>query len=243
MKRAWLSGLALVCSTPHAHPSAPGPPTPPAAHHPDTAPLPPLRCLRYRLPMQIANSHRNHNSTGTHAIDTASLLVGGMVRIDGQRGPVKQQGGLFPICKNILGFIAETCQARYRSNAKSTSNNHAASIHGEGRTQRVPLPFALSLSKGPLNRAPQPADDDPLRKQRVVVLVLRRSLVRAWRTRSRLPPRPTPHQRVVARVRPVLAHLHRDGNGHCLAEEQRLLPGAQPRQHPSAARGCPTPPP
>ena len=103
--------------------------------------------------MQIANSHRNHNSTGPHAIGTASLLVGGMVRIDGQRGPVKQQGGLFPICKKLLGFIAETCQARYRSNAKTTSYNHAASIHREERTQRVPLPFALSLSKGPLNRA------------------------------------------------------------------------------------------
>ena len=133
--------------------------------------------------MQIANSHRNHNSTGPHAIGTASLLVGGMVRIDGQRGPVKQQGGLFPICKNILGFIAETCQARYRSNAKTTSNNHAASIHGEERTQRVAaLPFALSLSKGPINRARQPDEDDPLRKQRVV-LILRRSPIRAGSTR------------------------------------------------------------
>ena len=131
--------------------------------------------------MQIANSHRNHNIATPHAVGPASLILGGMVRIDGQRGPVKQQGGLFPICKNILGFIAETCQARYRSNAKTTSNNHAASIHGEERTQRVPLPFALSLSKGPLNRARQPDDDDPLRKQRVV-LILRRSPVRAGST-------------------------------------------------------------
>ena len=108
--------------------------------------------------MQIANSHRNHNIATPHAVGPDSLIIGGTVHIDGRRRLVKQQGAHE---NKFLGFIAETCQARYRSNAKTTSNNHASSIHGEERTQRVPLPFALSLSKGPLNRARQPDDDDP----------------------------------------------------------------------------------
>ena len=121
--------------------------------------------------MEIANSHRNHNIATPNTVGPAVPFIGGTVHIDGRRRLVKQQGAHE---NTFLGFIAETCQARYRSNAKTTSNNHASSIHGEERTQRVPLPFALSLSKGPLNRARQPDDDDPLRKQRVV-LILRRS--------------------------------------------------------------------
>ena len=52
--------------------------------------------------MEVAISHRNHNSTGPHAVGTASLLVGGMVRIETQRGLVKQQEGLLPLCKKFL---------------------------------------------------------------------------------------------------------------------------------------------
>ena len=70
--------------------------------------------------MEVAISHLNHNIAGPHPDGTASLIVGGMVRIDGQRGLGQYQGGLFPICKNILGFVAELCQASYVSNAKTT---------------------------------------------------------------------------------------------------------------------------
>ena len=52
--------------------------------------------------MEVAISHRNHNSTGPHAVGTASLLVGGMVRIDGQKGLVMQQGGCFLSAKRFL---------------------------------------------------------------------------------------------------------------------------------------------
>ena len=69
-------------------------PTPCAGQHPDTALLPPHRCLRYRLPME-AISHRNQNITGPHAVGRADLILAGMVRIDGQRRLGKQQGRLF----------------------------------------------------------------------------------------------------------------------------------------------------
>ena len=52
--------------------------------------------------MEVAISHRNHNSTGPHAVGTASLLVGGMVLIDGQKGLVMQQGGCFLSAKRFL---------------------------------------------------------------------------------------------------------------------------------------------
>ena len=134
-------------------PSRRGRAHPPCApQHTNTASLPPQRCLRYRLPMEVAISHRNHNSTSPHAVGTASLLVGGMVRIDGQRGPVKQQEGLFPICKKIFGFVAATCQVSYKSIAKTTCRSHAARIPAE-EAILVPArpPFALrALEWGPL---------------------------------------------------------------------------------------------
>ena len=71
--------------------------------------------------MEHAIAHRNQNSTGPHAVEGASLIVGGIVRIDGQRRLGKHQGGLFPLCKKILRFVAKLCQASYESIAKTTS--------------------------------------------------------------------------------------------------------------------------
>ena len=99
--------------------------TPCAGQHPDTAILPPRRCLRYRLPMK-AISHRNQNITGPHAVGRPSLIVVGMVRIDGQRRLGKQQGRLIPLCKKLFGVVAKVCQASYDSNAKTTLNNPTA---------------------------------------------------------------------------------------------------------------------
>ena len=78
--------------------------------------------------MEVATSHRNQNSTGPHAVGAASLIVGGMVRIDGQRGLVKQQGGLFTLCKKIIGIVAEMCQASYNSIAETTYRNPSARL-------------------------------------------------------------------------------------------------------------------
>ena len=71
--------------------------------------------------MAVAISHRNRNITAPHADGGARLVVGGMVRIDGQGCLGKFQGGLFPLCKKNLGFIANLSQASYKSNAKTTS--------------------------------------------------------------------------------------------------------------------------
>ena len=107
------------------HPCLRRNPTPCAGQHPDTTLLPPHRCLRYRLPME-AISHRNQNITGPHAVGRADLILGGMVRIDGQRRLGKQQGRLLPLCKKPFGFVAKVCQASYDSNAKTTLNNPTA---------------------------------------------------------------------------------------------------------------------
>ena len=114
---------------PHHHQQPPHHPFTPASartsprrarRHTDTTLLPPLRCLRYRLPMAITISHRNQNTTDLHASGGPSPVVGGMVRIDGQRWLVKYQEGLFILCKKLFGFIANLRQARYKSNAKTT---------------------------------------------------------------------------------------------------------------------------
>ena len=52
--------------------------------------------------MAITISHRNQNTTDPHASGRPSPVVGGMVRIDGQRCLGKYQEGLFPLCKKIL---------------------------------------------------------------------------------------------------------------------------------------------
>ena len=145
------------------HPShAVGNPTPGAAQHTDTALLPPYRCLRYRLPMEVAISHRNQNVTSPHAVGGANLVVGGMVCIDGQRRPVKQHGGLLPLCKIILGFVAKMRQASYKSNAKTTSPLATVAtprtpIYLVGAIRESDHPVALErpalrLSKGPVLR-------------------------------------------------------------------------------------------
>ena len=112
---------------PQSSPVSAGTPPLCAGRHTDTALLPPLRCLRYRLPMAVAISHRNRNITAPHAVGGARLAVGGMVCIDGQRRPVKQHEGLLPLCKKILGFIANLSQASYKSNAKTTSPHRSQS--------------------------------------------------------------------------------------------------------------------
>ena len=92
--------------------------------------------------MEVAIAHRNQNSTGPHAVEGASLIVGGIVRIDGQRRLGKHQGGLFPLCKKIFRFVAKLCQASYESIAKTTSRSHAArlpdvaGIQGRGAGRR-----------------------------------------------------------------------------------------------------------
>ena len=104
--------------------------------------------------MEVAISHRNHNIAGPHPDGTASLIIGGMVRIEGQRGLGHYQGVLLPLCKNIFGFVATLCQASYKSNAKTTSctrppeHPHRRSRESGNPGQgRFPSPFALSLSK------------------------------------------------------------------------------------------------
>ena len=103
--------------------------------------------------MEVATSHRNQNSTGPHAVGAASLIVGGMVPIDGQRGLVKQQGGLFPLCKKIIGFVAEMCQASYNSIAKTTCRSPSGRLPAvaefQGRGGRVPPHPDTSPSRQP----------------------------------------------------------------------------------------------
>ena len=92
-------------NSPRITPSPPPPrePHPLCAGRPtDTALLPPLQCLGYRLPMAVTISHRNQNTTDPHASGRPSPVVGGMVRIDGQRWLVKYQEGLSSLCKKIL---------------------------------------------------------------------------------------------------------------------------------------------
>ena len=52
--------------------------------------------------MAITISHRNRNITGPHAFGGLSLVIGGMVRIDGQGWLGKYQEGLFILCKKFL---------------------------------------------------------------------------------------------------------------------------------------------
>ena len=114
--------------------------------------------------MEVAISHRNQNSTSPHVDGTASLIVGGMVRIETQRGLVKQQEGLFALYKKILGFVAATCQVSYKSIAKTTCRNHAARIPAE-EAILVPArpPITLrALEGGPLPTHP---DTNPSRQR------------------------------------------------------------------------------
>ena len=114
--------------------------------------------------MEVAISHRNHNSTGPHVDGAASLIVGGMVRIEAQRGLVKQQEGLFALYKKILGFVAATCQVSYKSIAKTTCRSHAARIPAEAvilAPARPPITLR-ALEGGPLPTHP---DTNPSRQR------------------------------------------------------------------------------
>ena len=80
-------------------------PTPCAARHPDTASLPCRSDSRYRLPMVVANSHRNHSITAPHTVVCAVLLVGRMVYSDGQTAARQATGGVgCLVCKKILAL-------------------------------------------------------------------------------------------------------------------------------------------
>ena len=134
------------------HPPSPPPPpitppTPRVEQHPDTALLPPFPSLRYRLPMALTISHRNQTTTGPHAFGGLSLVIGGMVRIDGQGWLGKYQEGLFILCKKILGFVAEMRQASYKSISKTTSPPVTVA------TPRYPPPMEHEIPNANTNRA------------------------------------------------------------------------------------------
>ena len=87
--------------------------------------------------MEVAISHRNQNSTGPHAVGPANPLVARTVRIEAQSRRVKQQGGVFPLCKKIIGFVAEMRQASYKSNAKTTSRSRSARLPANAAIQKA----------------------------------------------------------------------------------------------------------
>ena len=116
--------------------------------------------------MAITISHRNQNITGPHAFGGHSPVVGGMVRIDGQRWLVKHQEGLFILCKKLFGFIAEVRQPSYKSIAKTTSRSRSACIPAEAAIQ-VPTRSLLALTLDPATRlAPSPSRSPRLRHTR-----------------------------------------------------------------------------
>ena len=102
--------------------------------------------------MEVAISHRNQNVTSPHAVGGARLVVGGMVRIDGQRRPVKQYEGLLPLCKKILGVVAKMRHTSYKSNAKTTSPPATVA------TPRTPIYLAAPL---PDTVRPEPVEACP----------------------------------------------------------------------------------
>ena len=145
---------------PNRHSRAAGSPTPCASRHTDTVVLPPLRCLRYLLPMEVAISHRNQNSTSPHAVGAASLSLGGLVRIDGRRGlkgvvSLRQIRLFLPratASKRIKSTEAGECSAggvagHICNGPNGTGGNTHRRSRGGGNPEWRTLPFALSLSK------------------------------------------------------------------------------------------------
>ena len=120
---------------PNRHSCAAGSPTPCASRHTDTAVLPPFRCLRYRLPMEVAISHRNQNSTSPHAVGAASLILGGLVRIDGRRG---LNGGCFPSAKYGCFFPAQQNRNETYQIARSRGMQRGGSGGGRGTPRPAP---------------------------------------------------------------------------------------------------------
>ena len=104
--------------------------------------------------MEVATAHRNQNIPIHHPIRAASPIVGRMVRSDGHRPPVKQQEGMFLLCKKVFRFVAELCQASYDSITKTTPppTPAASPTPATPRQAGFANPFALSLSK-PVLRA------------------------------------------------------------------------------------------
>ena len=166
--------------------------------------------------MEHAIAHRNQNSTGPHAVGGASLIVGGIVRIDGQRRLGKHQGGLFPLCKKIFRFIAKLCQASYESIAKTTSRNPTAGALPESVRPEPVEACPEGTRRGPttLTRAPRAQANTP-------------ATLPPWNTHARpstsTPPPPPrrgvprsrgPHRRPRA-VRPLTA-------GGCFSRAQNL---------------------
>ena len=97
--------------------------------------------------MAITISHRNQTTTGPHAFGGLSLVIGGMVRIDGQGWLGKYQEGLFTLCKRILGFVANLCQASYKSISKTTSPSVTVA------TRRYSPPMEHEIPNANPNRA------------------------------------------------------------------------------------------
>ena len=156
--------FALSLSKGLRPPSSPAKPAtpPPARRHPDTASLRPHRCLRYRLPMVVANSHRNHNITAPHTVVCAVLLVGRMVHSDGQSRRIKQQEGWVPVLQKKIGFVAEMCQASYDSTTETSPRSHetsnptpSAARHPDTASLPTPMP-PLPSPHGSRKLPPQP---------------------------------------------------------------------------------------
>ena len=133
-----------------------------AGQHPDTASLPPHRCLRYRLPMEAAISLRNHNITSPHAVERASLNVFGVVRFDGQRRLVKQQGRLFPLREKTRLDSTRT------GGWAGIGRAHPRRLHEEWRRAlQWKVPHAPAWRPIPLNRRRHDPRDSPAASQRL----------------------------------------------------------------------------
>ena len=132
-----------------------------AGQHTDTTLLPPHRCLRYRLPME-AISHRNQNITGPHAVRRASLIIVGMVRIDGQRLRVKQHGRLFPLREKTRLDSTRT------GGRAGIGRAHPRRLHEEWRRAvQWKVPHAPAWRPIPLNRRRHDPRDSPAASQRL----------------------------------------------------------------------------
>ena len=133
-----------------------------AGQHPDTTLLPPHRCLRYRLPMEVEISHRNRNSTGSHAVGGASLNVVGVVRVDGQRLRVKQQWRLFPLREKTRLDSTRT------GGWAGIGRAHPTRLHEEWRRAvQWKVPHAPAWRPIPLNRRRHDPRDSPAASQRL----------------------------------------------------------------------------
>ena len=135
--------------------------------------------------MEAEISRLNRNITGPRAFGGPSLVIGGMVRIDGQRRLVKQHEGLLPLCKKILGFIANLRQASYKSIAKTTPSGHSRDTQHPPRPspRRKPGPHCCD------RRRPIPSGFPPLRYNEAVTAARTRYDVRIREQKMSMNPR------------------------------------------------------